>query len=130
MFVGKKPDDEVDKKKVEEIENVRHDFYQTPTSVIVSFFLKKIDKSRAKVEFVDEETMDVDCVTTEGGGERRWKSRVPLFGKIDTQRSTWRVLGTKLEVTFVKGENVSWGAVRSDERASDSIIQTGRAGMA
>ena len=131
LFIGKKPDDE-HKQKVEEVENVRHDFYQTPTSVIASFFLKKIDKARAKVEFVDEETMDVDCVTTEGGGggERRWKDRVPLFGKIDTQRSTWRVLGTKLEVTFVKAENMSWGAVRSDERFSESIIQTGRAAMA
>ncbi len=29
----------------------RHDFYQTPTSVIASFFLKKINKDAAKIEF-------------------------------------------------------------------------------
>ena len=135
-FVGKKKDPTTETRRAdkeakgdgqeEKVDSVRHDFYQTSTAVIVSFYLKKIDKARAKVEFVDQSTVALDLPTTDG---RRWTVDVPLFGRIDTGKSSFRVLGTKLEVTFVKEEaGTSWGTVRSDERGTGEIIQTGQAG--
>ena len=44
LFVGKKKDESQE----EIVKDVRHDFYQTPTTVIASLFLKKIDKSAAR----------------------------------------------------------------------------------
>jgi CS domain len=106
----------------------RHDFYQTPSSVIASFFLKKINKETAKVEFSPSE-LSVDLTTTDST-PKRYKSSIPLFGTIDPATSTFKILGTKLEVNFVKADGSSWPVLRSDERVTGEIIQVGKAGRA
>ncbi|KAK4161987.1 Phosphoenolpyruvate/pyruvate domain-containing protein [Cladorrhinum sp. PSN259] len=111
------------------LDTVRHDFYQTPTSVIASFFLKKIDKEAAKVEF-QAQSVDLDLPTTDSPTPKRYKAQVPLFGTIDTEKSTFKVLGTKLEVTLVKADGSSWPVLRSDDRLTGEILQVGRAGRA
>ena len=105
----------------------RHDFYQTSTSVIASFFLKKINKETAKIVF-EAQQLDLNLPTTDAPTPKRYKAAVPLFGPIDTDRSTFKILGTKLEVTLVKADGSSWPTLRSDERPTGEIIQTGRAG--
>ncbi|KAK5658707.1 hypothetical protein OQA88_1516 [Cercophora sp. LCS_1] len=111
----------------EVLETVRHDFYQTPMSVIASFFLKKIDKATAKVEFRSQH-LDLDLPTTDAPVPKRYKSEVPLFGPIDVAKSSFKILGTKLEVTLVKADGSSWPVLRSDERLTGEILQVGRAG--
>ena len=106
----------------------RHDFYQTPTSVTASLFLKKIDQGRAKVEFTSQDTVLVDLPTADN---KRYKTEIPLFGNIDTARSTYKIMGTKLEMTLVKADGASWPTLRSDEQNhTGEIIQVGRAGRA
>jgi len=105
----------------------RTDFYQTPSSVIASFFLKKIDKDRAKVAF-DAQNLDLDLPTTDAPTPKRYKKVVPLWGPIDTAKSSFKVLGTKLEVTLVKTDGSSWPVLRSDDRPTGEILQVGRAG--
>ncbi|CAP69533.1 uncharacterized protein PODANS_1_11920 [Podospora anserina S mat+] len=132
LFVGS---GEKDKAKTssaggeEVLETVRTDFYQTPTSVIASFFLKKIDKEASKVEFQDK-TIDLDLLTTDAPVPKRYKAQVPLFGTIDAAKSTFKILGTKLEVTLVKADGSSWPVLRSDDRLTGEILQVGRAGRA
>jgi len=51
---------------VEEV-TCRRDWYQTPTTIIISIFAKKVDKSKTKIEFKqDEVSKDVkkkrDCL--------------------------------------------------------------------
>jgi hypothetical protein len=106
----------------------RHDFYQTPSSVIASFFLKKINKETAQVEFSSSE-LSVDLTTTDSA-PKRYKSAIPLFGTIDPATSTFKILGTKLEVNFVKADGSSWPVLRSDERVTGEIFQVGKAGRA
>lgn len=105
----------------------RHDFYQTPSSVIASFFLKKIDKDRAKVVF-GEQKLDLDLSTTDAPAPKRYKKEVPLWGPIDTAKSSFKILGTKLEVTLAKADGSSWPVLRSDDRPTGEILQVGRAG--
>lgn len=106
----------------------RSDFYQTPSTVIVSFFLKKINKENAKVEFHSNE-ISLDLVTSDAT-PKRYKANIPLFGPIDTATSTFKILGTKLEVNFVKADGSSWPVLRSDEQRTGEIIQVGKAGRA
>jgi hypothetical protein len=106
----------------------RHDFYQTPASVIASFFLKKINKEKAKVEFRDKE-ISLDLVTTDAT-PKRYTADVPLFGLIDTAKSTYKILGTKMEVNFVKADGASWPVLRGDEALTGEILQIGKAGHA
>jgi len=96
-------------------------------SVIASFFLKKIDKGAAKVEFQSQKLV-LDLPTTDAPVPKRYRSEVPLFGPIDTERSSFKILSTKLEVTLVKIDGSSWPVLRSDDRLTGEILQVGRAG--
>ena len=104
----------------------RTDFYQTPSSVIASFFLKKIDKNTAKVVFT-QSSIQLDLPTTDLP-PKRYRTEVPLFGGIDPEKTTYKILGTKLEVTLAKAEVSSWPVLRADDRLTGEILQVGRAG--
>lgn len=104
----------------------RTDFYQTPSSVIASFFLKKIDKNTAKVVFT-QSSIQLDLPTTDSP-PKRYRTEVPLFGGIDPEKTTYKILGTKLEVTLAKAEVSSWPVLRADDRLTGEILQVGRAG--
>ncbi|KAL8762168.1 MAG: hypothetical protein Q9184_001788 [Pyrenodesmia sp. 2 TL-2023] len=122
LFVGSgKSDSE------EALMTVRHDFYQTPTSVIASLFLKKVDKARAKVEFPSPTELVVDLPTADN---KRYTARIPLFGQVDTATSTSKIMGTKVELTLVKLDGASWPTLRSDEQRTSEILQIGNAGRA
>ncbi|KAL9577157.1 MAG: hypothetical protein Q9212_006549 [Teloschistes hypoglaucus] len=123
MFVGSGKKDG----KEEALSTVRHDFYQTPTTVIASFFLKKIDKERAKIDFSSQSEVLLDLPTADN---KRYKTNVPLFGQIDATKSTSKIMGTKLELTLAKLDGASWPTLRSDETRTNEITQIGPAGRA
>ncbi|KAJ0425700.1 chord-domain-containing protein [Aspergillus carlsbadensis] len=121
LFVGKgKPAGE------EKVETVRNDFYQTASSVNVSLYLKKIDKEKATVEFTST-TIALDLPTTDN---KRYKDSYELFAPIDPEKSKFRVLGTKLELTLIKGDGTSWPVLRKDDPWSGARIQIGSAARA
>ena len=103
------------------------DFYQTGTTVHASFYLKKISKAQASVKFSTPTTIDMDLPTSDN---TRYSTAIPLFGPIDTEKSTFKIMGTKLELTLVKADGLSWPVLRSDERRTGEIIQVGKAGVA
>ena len=105
----------------------RHDFYQTGTTVTVSLYLKKIDKEKAKVEFSTPTSITLDLPTSDN---KRYKDTLPLFAPIDTEQSSFKILGTKLEFVLVKADGASWPVLRSDEKRTGEIIQVGKAARA
>jgi hypothetical protein len=115
----------------EMLESVRNDFYQTASTVIVSFYLKKIIKDRASIVFdADGRTVRLDLPTSDG---TRYTSDVVLWGEVAPAECKFRILGTKLEVTLVKsGEAglVGWPVLREGDRDTGERIQVGRAGRA
>ncbi|KAI9734117.1 MAG: hypothetical protein M1818_006680 [Claussenomyces sp. TS43310] len=113
----------------EMVDNVRHDFYQTPTSVIASIFLKKINKDAASVLFSDPTTLTLDLPTTDTP-PKRYKKAVQLFAPIDTEQSSFKIMGTKLELVLVKADGSSWPVLRADEPRTGEIFQVGKAGKA
>lgn len=94
--------------------------------MIASFFLKKIDKDAAKVVFT-QSTVQLDLPTADSP-PKRYRAEVPFFGTIDPQKTTFKILGTKLEVTLAKAEVSSWPVLRADDRPTGEILQVGRAG--
>jgi len=104
----------------------RNDFYQTASSVNVSLYLKKIDKERARVDLA-EKTITFDLPTSEN---KRFQDTYNLFAPIDPEKSSFRVLGTKLELTLVKADGTSWPVLRSDDKWTGERIQIGNAGRA
>lgn len=127
LFIGSGKDKSKPKADGEELlETVRSDFYQTPSAVIASFFLKKIDSAQATVKF-EPQSLVLDLSTTDAQ-PKRYKASVPLYGNIDTEKSAYKILGTKLEVTLSKADGASWPVLRSDDRVTGEILQVGRAG--
>jgi hypothetical protein len=130
-YVGKKAKEKEKEQGGEELkdEDVRSDFYQTATAVIASFYLKKIVKDKAQVDFVDSRTVKLDLPTSDG---KRYRSDVQVWGEIDPAACKSRILGTKLEVTLAKGGDAStgWPVLRATDRDTGERIQVGRAGRA
>lgn len=94
--------------------------------MIASLFLKKIKKETAKVEFQPKQL--VLDLTTSDSPPKRYAAEVPLFGAIDTDKSSYKVLGTKLELALVKADGASWPVFRGDEALTGEILQVGKAG--
>jgi hypothetical protein len=103
---------------------IRHDYYQTATTVVASLFLKKIDKATAVVDFQPSH-VDLDLRTTDN---KRYKAEFPLFATIKPEESKFRILGTKIELTLAKADGTSWAVLRSDDKPTGEMIQVGRAG--
>ncbi|KAM0197968.1 hypothetical protein ACHAPI_004296 [Fusarium lateritium] len=126
LFVGSGKKDSPDGEEV--VSDVRHDFYQTPVNVIASFFLKKIDKSASKIELQPKQ-LNLDLTTTDPS-PKRYTAEIPLYGSIDPEKSSYRILGTKLEFALAKSDGTSWPVLRGDEALTGEILQIGRAGRA
>ncbi|KAF2833354.1 chord-domain-containing protein [Ophiobolus disseminans] len=125
LFVGSGKKDEKAGRE-EKLETVKNDYYQTATTVVASLYLKKIDKSNAVVDF-HPTNVTLDLRTTDG---KRYQSEFPLFATIKPEESKFRILGTKLEMTFAKADGTSWAVLRSDDKPTGEILQVGRAGRA
>jgi hypothetical protein len=90
--------------------------------------LKKIVKDTAKVEF-HEKHIALDLKTSDSP-PKRFTADFPLYGAIDTAKSTFKVMGSKLELTLIKADGASWPVLRSDEAPTGEILQIGKAGRA
>jgi hypothetical protein len=103
----------------------RHDFYQTSANVIASLYLKKIDKEKSSVKFTSATTIALDLLTSDS---KRYAKDIKLFGAIDPEKSTFKIMGTKLELTLEKADGSGWPVLKADDPHTGEIIQAGRAG--
>ena len=104
----------------------RSDFYQTTQSVIASLYLKKIDVNKSRVEFKSSKIVDLDLRTSD---HKRYTAEIPLYGEIIPDKSKFKIMGTKLELTLAKADANGWPVLKSTDPHSGSIIQSGRAGV-
>lgn len=73
----------------------------------MSFYAKQVDRTRCKCEF-STDTMVLEFETADGTTQKfDWQ----LFSSIDPQRSQCKVMSTKIEVTLVKANGLSWPAL-------------------
>jgi hypothetical protein len=121
LFVGAKKD----VSQEEDIKDVRNDFYQTATTVIASLYLKKIDKERSSVVFRDRDTVDLDLHTSD---KKHYQTSLSTFAPIEVDKSSFKIMGTKLELTLAKADGAGWPVLRKGDPHTGEIIQAGRAG--
>lgn len=76
-----------------------------------------------------DKSVDLDLVTSDAP-PKRYAANFPLYGAIDTAKSSFKVLGSKLELNLVKADGASWPVLRSDEALTGEILQIGKAGRA
>lgn len=76
-----------------------------------------------------EKSVDLDLKTGDAP-PKRYTAEFPLYGPIDTDKSSFKILGSKLELNLVKADGTSWPVLRSDEALTGEILQIGKAGQA
>ncbi|WWD16509.1 hypothetical protein CI109_100936 [Kwoniella shandongensis] len=99
LFVGAKKDE-----NKEELVTCRLDHYQTPLQVHVSAFAKGADKEKSKVVF-ESQQLHLDLYLP---GNKRVVKSVTLYGPIDPETSTFRLLSTKVDIVLQKPKPASW----------------------
>lgn len=126
---GKADGTGTDEQDYEIVQDVRNDFYQNASTLIVSFYLKKIDKDSAVVEFKEDGSgLRLDLRTADG---KRFQADFDTWREIDSEKSTYKVTGAKLEMNLAKKEGgLGWPVLRKTDRDFGERIQVGRAARA
>ena len=102
--------------------NVRTDWYQTANVVTVCFFIKmgqqiKGSKDHGKVN-ITQSSLDVDIVMKDGT-TYTWKAS-PLCSEVDVEKSTYKILPMKVEVSLIKkAAGESWERLEGENTAAD-----------
>lgn len=99
------------------VQNMRHDWYDSGDSITVSLYVKKINGSSVDSK-VEQESI---CVRFKDANnfDYTW-TQAPLAHKIDTEHTSFRVFGTKLEFTLAKADtSVQWKTLTRDEAVSN-----------
>lgn len=78
---------------------IRHEWYQTPETVIVTLYCKGIPKDKATVEIMDN-SLEISFPLPTGSDYSF--SLDPLFSNIDRMKSHYKIMSTKAEFTLVK----------------------------
>lgn len=95
------------------VDKIRHEWYQTNTTVSISLFVKGVPKDETTVEFEDQ---SLTITFPLANGSEFTFSLDPLAHPINPSSSTYKVLGTKVEFSLTKAEQgKKWAALESKE---------------
>ncbi|XP_009409053.2 protein SGT1 homolog isoform X1 [Musa acuminata AAA Group] len=97
----------------------RHDYYNTPTEVVLTIFAKGIPAENVTVEF-GEQTLSVTIDSL--GEEYHFQRR--LFAKIVPANCRYQVLSTKVEIRLLKAETITWTSLEYSGKAVPQKINT------
>jgi hypothetical protein len=85
--------------------------------VICSVFGKGADKDRSVIRF-DEWEMHVDLFLP---SSKRFTKTFALYGPIDAEKSNFKIMGTKVEMTLLKADGRSWPALETGGKETSQI---------
>ncbi|KAH3830620.1 protein SGT1 homolog isoform X2 [Dreissena polymorpha] len=91
---------------------IRHDWYQTPTHVIVNIFYKNCKQEDASIDIQDR-LLQADLVLPDR--EPYQLKFSPLAHPIDPSASSYKILKTKIEVKMKKREGLQWKVLESED---------------
>lgn len=97
---------------------IRDDWYQTNDSVVITIFAKNIKEPELQVKF---STSGVSITFPTGAGSEYNYNIDRLFDDINTLESSYRVFGTKLEVTLRKATSQKWPTLEASNQAATPI---------
>ncbi|KAI3656749.1 hypothetical protein MP638_001269 [Amoeboaphelidium occidentale] len=106
LYVGTREENQEQKQKEKKPE-VRHDWYQSPTGVTISFYSKKVDRNACDITF-EEQKLTVKFTTADG---LPFVFESDLFQPIVPNECSYMVLGTKVEVSLKKANGISWPSI-------------------
>jgi len=104
----------------EEQVKCRIDHYQTRDQVHMTVYAKQVDKNQSSV-LVGEDRITLDLFLP---GKKRFSRSLELFGGIDASRSSFQILGTKVELCLQKSDARVWTVLEKTDRDLGNISLT------
>ncbi|KAJ0989276.1 hypothetical protein J5N97_007632 [Dioscorea zingiberensis] len=97
--VPRMPEDLVPKKP-----KYRHDYYNSPTEVVLTIFAKGAPENNVHIDFGEQ----ILSITIDIPGDEPYHFQPRLFGKIIPDKCRYLVLSSKIEIRLAKAETVTW----------------------
>ena len=94
---------------------VKHDWYQTETSVVVEVRLKGCRSEDVKVDFAPRSL----SLTAKTGDSTEFVFDVDLFRSIVAEESSFKVTPTKVEVKLKKSVGIRWDKLEGDPQREE-----------
>jgi len=92
--------------------NIRHEWYQSATFVIVSIFHKGLKKEQVQVN-IQPTQLDVNIKLPDSD----FVLDLDLFDRVVPEKSSFVILSTKMEIKMAKQDSVRWTALERQENA-------------
>ncbi|CAL9195855.1 unnamed protein product, partial [Musa hybrid cultivar] len=90
----------------------RHDYYNTPTEVVLTIFAKGIPAKNVSVDFGEQ----ILSVIIDIAGKEQYNLQPRLFGKIIPEKCRFEVLPSKVEIRLLKAEAITWTSLEFSEK--------------
>ncbi|KAJ0986305.1 hypothetical protein J5N97_004661 [Dioscorea zingiberensis] len=94
----------------------RHDYYNSPTEVVLTIFAKGIPAENVLVDFGGQTL----SVTIDTPGEEAYVFQPRLFGKILPEKCTYKVFSSKIEIHLAKAEPTVWTSLEFSKETSSA----------
>lgn len=92
-------------------QSIRHEWYQTPTHVVITIFAKNVKQEQAQIEF-HTQSLSVAIKTSESS---EYLLDLALCDEIDPSKSTTSYLSTKVEIKLAKLRQAKWVSLEQVE---------------
>lgn len=101
--------------------SVRHDWYQSEATVVISVLLKNAKERNGRVQ-IERERVEVTADD--------YSLVLRLNREVDVTRSSYKMLGSKIEICLAKVEGVRWEALEQQETEPPKAFASGSAVVA
>lgn len=98
---------------------IKHDWYQTETSVVVEIRIKGCNKDTVKVDMAERE---LSVSTPVPGRQSEYSLNIDLAHEIQPDKSSFKVMGTKIEIKLMKKEGIRWNVLEGEDSFPSSFI--------
>jgi len=96
---------------------IKHDWYQTETAVVVEVRIKNLKKEDVNIDF-QPQSLSVSANLTAGS---EYSLEVDLSHEIVPDKSTYKVLSTKLEIKMLKRDGLRWTVLEGEDPLAPPI---------
>jgi suppressor of G2 allele of SKP1 len=100
----------------------RHDFYQTDSAVYISVYVKGCKAEEVEVKFA-EDSLALTITSPSASHELHIS---PLYASVEASASSYKVLGSKVEITLRKAiVGVQWKKLQGEQGERKSSMKSG-----
>ena len=110
------------------VPKIKHDWYQTETTVVIEVRIKGLKKEDVAVEFNPRE-LSVTAKLPAGGGSD-YSLEIDLAHEIVPEKSQFKVMSTKIEVKMLKRDGIRWNVLEGEDLLPAQPLASGSASAA